>query len=190
MALTCLFLFLLLSFFWVPTIRKHHFSSWCRHFIILLYKEEYNDTRAHNTYNAIHFRALYIYICRRPSTPPLSCCWLVSLLFQKKHTAGVKRRRRKKSSTDDQKHTSLRFRSKFTCIDLFARVSLSFALFREEEEKKKHKEERRGTTTTQKQPSERRRQRRREEKKSARRRHHRHLFKGNWAPKTVPSFAI
>jgi len=62
MALTCLFLFLLLSFFWVPTIRKHHFSSWCRHFIILLYKEEYNDTRAHNTYNAIHFRALYIYI--------------------------------------------------------------------------------------------------------------------------------
>ena len=82
--------------------------------------------------------------------------------------------------------TSLRFRSKFTCIDLCAYLSLFCALTREEEEKKKNKEEQQqhrreviSETTT----SERRRQQR-EEKKSARQRHHHHhLLKGNWAPK-------
>ena len=150
--------------------------------------------------NAIHFRALYIYIYTHKKTFNASSFVFVGWSFVLlKETHRRSERRRKKSSTDDdRKHTqtSLRFCSKFTCIDFFARARFSLsraALSREEEEeekKKKHKEEQR---TTQKQPwSERRRRRRREEKKSARRRHRRHLFlEGQlWAPKTVASFSI
>jgi len=106
----------------------------------------------------------------------------------------VREEERNHRPTTENTQTSLRFCSKFTCIDFFARARFSLsraALSREEEEekKKKHKEEQR---TTQKQPSERRRRRRQEEKKSARRRHRRHLFlEGQlWAPKTVASFSI
>ena len=161
------------------------------------YEEEYNDTRARNTQQRDSFpRVIYIYIYLQKTFNASSFVFVGWSFVLLKETRRRSERRRKKSSTDDRKHaeTSLRFCSKFTCIDFFARARFSLsraALSREEEEekKKKHKEEQR---TTQKRPSERRRRRRQEEKKSARRRHRRHLFlEGQlWAPKTVASFSI
>jgi len=123
--------------------------------------------------NAIHFRALYIYIYTHKKTFNASSFVFVGWSFVLlKETHRRSERRRKKSSTDDRKHaeTSLRFCSKFTCIDFFARARFSLsraALSREEEEekKKKHKEEQR---TTQKQPWSERRRRRRQRGKEER----------------------
>ena len=141
----------------MPTIRKHHFSRVVPslHRPSLTKKNITTRARAHYTRRDSFPRVTYIYIYKKTFNASSFAFVGWSFVLLKETHRRSKRRRRKKSSTDDRKHaeTSLRFCSKFTCIDFFARARFSLsraALSREEEEekKKKHKEEQNDTETT------------------------------------------